>query len=144
MDFHVLEFMSLIKTVQLLLLRNISLNSFRSLWSWLGRRKTETDMVIDLTADLSLSKKMVPWWTSSNKNSEGINVTFRLINVWPLLWSYRNDSCSYSSILNACWKTFKCGNPTDSRQVQEIAPDFRHFNQFMNNRISWLMLKVAI
>lgn len=35
---------------------------------------------------------------------------------------------THSSILNACSKMFKCGKPTDSRQVQEIASDFRHFN----------------
>lgn len=60
MDFHMLDFVSLIKIVKLVLLRSISLNPFHSLWSWLGSRKTKTDMVIDLTADLSLSKKMIP------------------------------------------------------------------------------------
>lgn len=51
---------------------------------------------------------------------------------------------THSSILNAYWKMFKCGKPTYSRQVQEIASDFRHFHYFMNDTISGLKLKVAI
>lgn len=35
---------------------------------------------------------------------------------------------THSSILNAYWKMFKCRKPTDWRQVQEIASDFRHFH----------------